>query len=211
MRKKEPRGENPTAADSKPTEKLEEIYRVAARLISEKSFAATSMNDIADAVGLTKAGLYYYIQGKKELLYSIANFAMEIIETEVFEPTRKIQNPEERLKKILSYHLNSVKHLKEIKILAGEVDSLAANHREQILHRKRDYFHYVQKTLQELKELGRLRELDVSIATTNLFSVLLAEKHWSHSNDRPSSAETAEETIQFILCGLLKPGLSSQG
>ena len=53
-----------------------DIYREAARIISEKGFDATSMGDIAETVDLTKGGLYYYIKGKKALLYAIMNFVL---------------------------------------------------------------------------------------------------------------------------------------
>ena len=52
-------------------ERLAEIYRTAAQIILRKGYDATSINDIANAVGMTKAGLYHYINGKKELLFDI--------------------------------------------------------------------------------------------------------------------------------------------
>ena len=54
---------------SDETNRLAEIYRAAASLICEKGYDATSMNDIAEAVGLTKAGIYHHIEGKKDLLF----------------------------------------------------------------------------------------------------------------------------------------------
>ena len=62
---------------SDETNRLGEIYRAAALLICEKGYDATSMNDIAEAVGLTKAGIYHHIEGKKDLLFSIMNFGMD--------------------------------------------------------------------------------------------------------------------------------------
>ena len=35
------------------------------------------MNDIAEAAGLTKAGIYHYIRGKEELLFEIMTYAMD--------------------------------------------------------------------------------------------------------------------------------------
>ena len=80
------------------------IYRTAARMISEKGFAATSMNEIADAVELTKPGLYYYVKGKKELLYSIMGFALDRLDAEVVAPAGRISDPEVRLRLIMRSH-----------------------------------------------------------------------------------------------------------
>src|SRR5258708_37823556 len=53
---------------SPPRERSEEVYRAALRLFREKGYHATSMQDIASAVGLYKGSLYHYIGGKEELL-----------------------------------------------------------------------------------------------------------------------------------------------
>ncbi len=45
-----------------------QIYEHAARLFAERGFAGTSFQDIADAVGLTRPALYYYVKSKEELL-----------------------------------------------------------------------------------------------------------------------------------------------
>ncbi len=47
--------------------KLDEIKSAALTLFAVKGYAATSMQEIADAVGLNKASLYFYTKGKKEL------------------------------------------------------------------------------------------------------------------------------------------------
>ena len=42
------------------------VYRIAAQIMCQKGYEGTSMNDIAEAAGLTKAGIYHYIRGKEE-------------------------------------------------------------------------------------------------------------------------------------------------
>ena len=74
-----------------------DIYREAARIISEKGFDATSMGDIAETVDLTKGGLYYYIKGKKALLYAIMNFVLNLLEEEVIEIAAEEKNPDRRV------------------------------------------------------------------------------------------------------------------
>src|SRR5438132_6755602 len=56
---------------SPPRERGEEVYRAALRLFREKGYHATSMQEIADAVGLYKGSLYHYIGGKEDLLVQV--------------------------------------------------------------------------------------------------------------------------------------------
>jgi AcrR family transcriptional regulator len=89
-------------------ERLAEIYRTAAQIILRKGYDATSINDIANAVGMTKAGLYHYINGKKELLFDIMNFGLDELDEEVATPASAIPDSVERLHFIIRSHAQLV-------------------------------------------------------------------------------------------------------
>ena len=93
------------AAVNGDVSKLTEIYRAAAGIIFEKGFDATSMSDIAEAVGMTKAGIYHYIPGKKDLLFALMSYAMDRLEMQVIAPAQEIQNAELRLQSIIDNHV----------------------------------------------------------------------------------------------------------
>ena len=57
----------------------EEIRSCAARLFRKKGYKATSVRDIAQAVGVKPASLYNHINSKEELLLSLIHIS---------EPTR---------------------------------------------------------------------------------------------------------------------------
>ena len=63
----------------KPRRELVEaqIYEQATRLFAERGFAGTSLQDIADAMGMTRPALYYYVKNKDQLL---ARLVTEITE-----------------------------------------------------------------------------------------------------------------------------------
>ena len=75
----------------------QDILRTAARLFQQRGYDATSMNDVAAALKLSKGGLYHHFQSKDEILFEIMNHAMEITEERVLAPVRGIADPEERL------------------------------------------------------------------------------------------------------------------
>ena len=51
-----------------PESKREAVLQTAAQLFLEKSYARTSMNDVADRLRITKPALYHYFQNKEEIL-----------------------------------------------------------------------------------------------------------------------------------------------
>ena len=180
-----------------------QIYRAAAELIVQKGLDATSMNDIAKAVNLTKPGLYHYITGKKDLLFSIMQFAMDTVESFVVEPAQSIEDPEDRLRFILERHAGMTEYVREITILADELPALTLEHREHIVARKRRYLDFLRTTLHELKNQGKLRDLDVNIAALNVFATILGIARWFDPHGRLTGQQVTQETTQFILGGLL--------
>src|SRR5262245_55171073 len=59
----------------------ERILEVAADLFIEKGYDATSLREIAEQVGVTKAALYYHFTNKPDILRALAAPAMEATQT----------------------------------------------------------------------------------------------------------------------------------
>ena len=54
-----------------PRGRRREVREAAAQVFARKGYAAATVQDVADAVGILKGSLYYYIKTKEDLLYSI--------------------------------------------------------------------------------------------------------------------------------------------
>ena len=81
-----------------------EICRAAAQIFRDRGFDATSVSDIARALGLTKAGLYHYFESKEALLFEIMSFGLDRVRDEVIVLVRAIRDPEERLRQLIVRH-----------------------------------------------------------------------------------------------------------
>jgi len=65
-------GKPPGAATARHGLVEQEIYEHAIRLFADRGFAGTSLQDIADTLGITRPALYYYVKSKDELLAKLA-------------------------------------------------------------------------------------------------------------------------------------------
>src|SRR2546422_9262831 len=81
-----------------------EICRAAAQIFRDRGFDATSVSDIARALGMTKAGLYHYFTSKEALLFEIMMFGLERVHDEVLVPARAVKDPEARLRQLIERH-----------------------------------------------------------------------------------------------------------
>jgi AcrR family transcriptional regulator len=135
----------------------QEILRTAARLFQQRGYDATSMNDVAAALKLSKGGLYHHFQSKDEILYEIMNHAMEITEERVLNPVRGIADAEERLRALIRLHIEVVlsPRDREITVMLHENHPLPPSLRKRINGRKKDYVHFLEKLLGEVQEKSR--------------------------------------------------------
>ncbi len=191
-------------------DRLDDIYRRAAEIIFEKGFDATSMNDIADAVGMTKAGVYHYIPGKKDLLFALMSYALDHLDTHVIVPARAIPEAEERLHFIIRNHVQLITGENGddsnglISILTDELPGLTKLHRRKIIERKREYLDLVRATMEQLKEAGKLKDLDTTVCAFSIFGTVMWLARWYRPGGRLKGAQIANEITKIVVSGMFK-------
>jgi len=192
---------------SAPTdERLAEIYRAAAQIILRKGYDATSVNDIANALGMTKAGLYHYINGKKELLFDIMNFGLDELDEEVVTPAKSIPDTSDRLRFIIANNARLVTRGQgAITILVDEITALTPAQNRKITRRKRAYFESLRDTLNQLKAEGKLQDLDTTAATFCLLGMINWLSRWYRQDGALTEEQAAEQIVKIALNGLMHP------
>lgn len=193
------------------TERVDQIYRVAAQMIYERGFDASSMSDIADAVGITKAGVYHFIPSKKELLFAIMSYGMDLLESAVVNPVREVADAEQRLRLIITNHSMLIARSSNddghdpVTILVEEELGLSPAHRRKIRQRKRVYLDLIRDTLKQLKVEGKLKEIDETAAAFTLLGMIMWLARWFRPDGRLSREQVAEEVCKIALGGVLLP------
>lgn len=183
------------------------VYRIAAEIMCQKGYEGTSMNDIAEAAGLTKAGIYHYIRGKEELLFEIMAYAMDNLEQRVIAPAQEVTDAEERLKKIVECHARSlIEGVGAITIVLEEMPALTAPHRRIIKGRKRSYFDFIRDTLRELEAEGKLRNVNLTTAAFSLLGMILWISRWYRRDGDLSAEQVLNDYVKLAMSAVLKDG-----
>jgi AcrR family transcriptional regulator len=196
---------------SEEPNRLNQIYYVAAKIFCDKGYDATSMSDIADAVGITKAGIYHYVKSKQDLLFAIMNFGMDRLEIQVITPARAVIDAEQRLRAILRNHALLIiegsrpEGYSPLTVLNDEMAGLTPAHRRKVQLRKRAYLNLLRDTLRQLKDEGKLKDVDATVAAFSLFGMLLWLSRWYKPDGRLTGDEVANEIEKIALGGLLRP------
>jgi AcrR family transcriptional regulator len=165
----------------------QEILRTAARLFQQRGYDATSMNDVAAALKLSKGGLYHHFQSKDEILFNLMNHAMDITQARVIDGVKGIADPEERLRMLIRRHIEVVMSVRdrEITVMLHENHPLPPAMRRRINARKKDYVHFVENLIAEVQ---RGRSSRGSITPRAAAFALLGMINWIYQWYRPEGA-----------------------
>jgi AcrR family transcriptional regulator len=172
----------------------QEILRTAARLFQQRGYDATSMNDVAAALKLSKGGLYHHFQGKDEILFEIMNHAMEITEERVLAPVRGIADPEERLRALIRRHMEVVlsPRDREITVMLHENHPLPPALRKRINSRKKEYIHFVEDLISDVQ---RGRHAKGAVSPRAAAFALLGMINWIYQWYKPEGSLQALNLI----------------
>ena len=182
-----------------------QILRTAARIFHDRGFDATSVSEIANALDMTKAGLYHYFTSKEELLFEIMTFGLERVNEEVILPARAIADPELRLREIVVRHARiSTRAHGAVAQLIDEARALPPVARKRVKVYMRGYFDLIRDTLRELEAAGRLREVDPTVAAFSVIGMILWLPRWFRQGGRLDTEEAAREIANLAVAGVIR-------
>jgi len=194
------------ARTAEARQKLREICRVAARVFYEKGYDGASMQDIAEAVGLTKAGLYHHVSSKDTLLFEIMNYGMDILDESVLAKVKDIQDPREKLRQTILGHIDLVVRARdmEITVILHENRSLKGNMRKSINARKRAYIDYLEDLIARVQEqAGVPPKVSPHIAAFAVLGMINWLYQWYHLEGPVKQEEISHAYVDFFFRGLL--------
>jgi AcrR family transcriptional regulator len=196
---------NKAGRPSHLNERRDQIIAKAAQLFCVKGYDSTSMSDIADEVGITKAGLYYFVESKEHLLYLITDYGLDLLDETVVQPLRKLEDPKELLFELIRLHVHMVLNRpREVTIILHERTALTGVYREKILLRKKQYIDYVRSLLIELQRKGEARkELDPTAATFFLLGALNWIYQWYKMDGPLTEPQLVHELTEVFSRGFL--------
>ena len=191
-----------TAAGKEP--RKEQILRTAARMFCEKTYHGTTLQDIAEEVGLLKGSLYYYITSKEKLLADIIANAVYSLS----EGLKRVEDAdigcEEKLRQIIGEHIRFNAEFREAGTLflteSHILVKLEMNDVSRILAR-RDKL--LADTLKEAVAQGLYRTMDVRLTSLAIIGLCNSLLFWYKPKGRLSPDTIADNFFEIVHRGLL--------
>jgi len=184
------------------------ILAEAARLFCEKGYHATSMEDLAAAVGIKKGSLYYYIESKEQLLLEIA----ELIPPRFIANVRALLEDtqltaEQKIRTAIMRHLElfgTETGLIWSRVFLREYRALPDQHRRKLLEQRRQYEKVFRRLITEGVERGEFAPVDVTMVTRAILGMCNWAIEWYSPQGKHSAKEIASIFSDLVLKGLLR-------
>ena len=134
------------------------LLEISSTLFATRGYTTTSIREVAEAMGIEKASLYYYTKSKDDLCYQIIRSAHERLWRNVTETVEKIEGAEARLLGLIVAHVSVLLEHKNWFAVANEqINFLGAKKRSEIVELRDRYEHFVRRILFDAQKAGLLR------------------------------------------------------
>ncbi len=183
------------------------IVAAAAELFAQRGFGSTSLDDIAEVLGVTKGALYYHVKNKEEILRLIYLSVLNVAE----EPLRRILKsdlpPAEKLHRAIEHHIEiSADRSPAVTIFYREQPHLTGPFAKEITLRKKDYEHYFEQIIEEGVAAGAFKsDIDPQIIMFGLLGMCHWLSQWYKPSGRYTPKQIATMFTNMVEGGLLLP------
>ena len=195
------RGRPPSIDDPQKT-----ISDVAAALFSVKGYEGTSLQDVADAVGFTKAGLYHYYPSKPKLFESIVLGTLADMLHQAERAVAAQSGVKGKLKAFMMAHAEYFDQNRDRYRASffGRAGWERADFKPDELAARRAYMHLLQNILETGGDELSLDAKDIATAARGILGMLNWMARWYRPEGPKTATEIAEFYAEMLLNGLSK-------
>lgn len=183
-----------------------EIATTAATLFEERGFHNTSMETIADAVGVRKPTLYHYFPSKDDILYAIHDEFIELLIERQERRQKAAMPPDHLMREIMGDILELMDtHRGHVRVFFEHHRELGGEPYEKIAEKRERYQGMVRSVFVQGSAEGYFREtLDPDLATLALAGMCNWTYQWYRADGRFASRDIAYLFWDFLLNGIAK-------
>lgn len=181
----------------------ERILAEAARVFNRRGFHGATLSDVARALGVSKAALYYHVSSKEELLFECCRVPIEIALGGLRRARLECEAPDEQLRRALASYITAMTDQLRGSVVLREDGALSPEH-QQAVRAGRDAY---EGELVEIIERGMAEKLfaagDARLVTFALLGAMNWIPRWFRPDGRCSGEEVAAAFSTYLVRGML--------
>jgi AcrR family transcriptional regulator len=201
------------SASAKAAPRRAELLDVAVSLFYEKGYAHTTLQDIADRMGFTKAAIYYYAKNKEELL-------VEIYTAIVVPATARARGlaaaPDldgaGRFLSLIEQHLRTfLRNIEANAVFEVQNYSLSDPAKRRIQALAREYNDILRRVYEQGVTDGSLVPGNATVAVNAVIGMCNSAHRWYRPRGRHGVNQVISQLLAIVAGGVCTPGRPDRG
>lgn len=197
-----------TAKNGKPRRKPNreaQVLDAAIEVFYERGYAASTIQDVADRVGVLKGSLYYYIDSKEDLLHRIFTESYEQSVVLLAEVAALDAPALDRLRSYFqAYVLWYLQNVERVSLYFNDWKALTGKRRAEVIEQRAVYETFIRDHIDEAKRDGAVsKEIDTKYAVFFLLGAVNGVPTWYQRKGPDSPEHIAESYADMVIATLL--------
>ena len=185
--------------------KKDVITQKASRLFKEKGFSATSMRDLAEAIGVEAPSLYNHIGSKNEILQEICFKIANLFTSHIDTVETTTQTVLEKLELIIRFHIKMMlEEYESVYLSDHEWKHLPEPYLSNFKNQRRSYRARLANIIQSGVKNKELKNVDPYVAGLTILSAIGGIESWQRSKKNVDANSLEENMITILIDGLKK-------
>jgi AcrR family transcriptional regulator len=185
--------------------KEEQILAEAVRIFRQKGYHATSMQNIADAVGLQKASLYHYLPSKQALLAKIFERSIGALTQQLETILASNDTPPNKLRRAVQAHVLALcEQLDTYTVYLSERRALSNRYHARVRAEGEKHARLIERILEEGIARKHFRAMDTKMVALAVLGMCNWVYQWYSPEGRLKPQEIAQIFADLVLEGIAR-------
>lgn len=183
-------------------EKREAVLHAAVRCFNEKGFHATSLDDVANALSVTKPTIYHYFSNKDEILFECVRRGLDSIRHAAAAVETGGGGGLERLKRLMRAYAIIMTRDFGMCVTRTADHELSRDSRAKFRALKREIDQTVRRVVEQGMADGSIAPGDPRLVTFTLTGALNWISYWFDAGGRLGAEDVADAAVATLVDGL---------
>ncbi|MCA3184711.1 MAG: TetR family transcriptional regulator [Methylobacterium sp.] len=171
------------------------IIREAAKVFSRRGVHGTSLEDVAERLGVSKAALYRYVPSKQDLLYACHKEAMVIADDSLGAAEAEGQTGLEKIRRGMARYMREMIGTMGVPVLILEENALTGAQAAEIMRLRDAFEHRMRRLVEEGIADGSIVKINPKLAVFTLLGAV----HWVTKWYSPDGAWSADDVSEALI------------
>lgn len=181
------------------------ILQKAATMFRQRGFAATSMRDLAETVGIEAASLYNHIRSKNEILEAICFEVANDFNAHMDQVEASAAPALQRIEQVLRFHIRQmIDNFEQVYVSDREWKHLEESYLSNFHTQRRTYRQRFAALIEGGIARKEIRPIDAPTVVLLMLHAIGGIESWHRSKKKINARELEDHMISFLIGGLRK-------